>query len=101
MDMSLPASDSVMAVRLQAEWMAVTDERILEFLATDGPASPAWIAGDARIIQSRSHINLRLRKLLAAGLVEKGMGHGIYEITDEGEAYLAGELDASELPEPD
>jgi DNA-binding MarR family transcriptional regulator len=78
--------------------MVKADDRILEYLDVEGPHSPKRISEDSRMLFKQKHINMRLLKLLDAGLVEKDkIGRGIYSLTDEGEAYLAGEFDARDL----
>ena len=76
--------------------MTIADERILEFLQEEGPRTPTRIVNDGRVRFSRPHINTRCLKLTGYGLLET-LGNGVYRITDEGEQYLRGELDASEL----
>lgn len=75
------------------------DERILEALESSGMIlSPAVIA--INIEKSRSEVNRRLSTLVEYGLVRR-VQRGYYEITDDGEQYLAGELDASTLSDGD
>lgn len=81
-------------MRLSAEWMTIADERILEFLHEEGPRTPTRISEDSRVRFSRPHINTRCQKLTKYGLLET-LGNGVYRITDRGEQYLGGELDAS------
>ena len=80
--------------------MTIADERILEFLAEEGPHSPSRIAEDERVHFTAEYVGRRCRKLAAYGLT-RNIGNGVYQITEEGEQYLAGELDASELHEED
>jgi len=80
--------------------MTRADDAILEFLLNEGNrpinASPAVV--QANIEYQISHVRNRLRELHSAGLVEYyDEDRGIYEITDKGRAYLAGDLDVSEL----
>lgn len=89
-----------MAVRLGADWMVLADERILEFLDSEGPQPPSEIAADERVRFSTQHVNKRLWKLTDAGLTRR-IGQGVYAITEQGEGYLAGELDAASLEEPE
>jgi Mn-dependent DtxR family transcriptional regulator len=42
---------------------------------------------------SRTHVSRRLSKLSEHGLLHT-LANGVYTLTDEGEAYLAGEYDA-------
>lgn len=83
-------------MRLSAEWMMGVDDRILEFLRENGHSTPTKMAEDGRIKYTRTYINVRCKKLAEYGLVLH-LGNGVYQITEEGEAYLDGELDASEL----
>lgn len=71
------------------------DERILEILESSGLIlSPAVIS--MNIDKSRDEVNRRISTLVEYGMVRR-VKRGYYEITDEGSAYLAGELDASTL----
>jgi len=83
-------------VRQPAAWMQLPiDERILEALVSSGMIlSPSVIA--INIDKSRSQVNRRLSTLVEYGLVTR-IKRGYYEVTSEGEAYLAGNLDASAL----
>lgn len=83
-------------MRLSADWMTIADERVLEFLAEEGPHSPSKIAGDERVHFTSEYVGRRCRKLADNGLT-RNVGNGVYAITEEGEWYLAGELDAGEL----
>lgn len=79
--------------------MSATDDRILEYLETEGRASPAILLDDGRIEGSRQHLNTRLRILKETPLVAQ-VGPGMYEITDTGKAYLTGDFDARDLDDP-
>ena len=75
--------------------MNQTDDRILLLLEESGlMLSPAVIA--ANLDYTRGWVSKRLRKLLEAGLVEKSQS-SYYEITERGEQYLAGEINANIL----
>lgn len=75
--------------------MNQTDDRILALLDESGLLlSPAVIA--VNLDYTRNWISKRLRKLLEAGLVEKPHS-SYYEITELGEKYLAGEIEADLL----
>lgn len=89
-----------MAVRLHAEWMGIVDDRILEYLDDDGPASPANLEKDDRMPYSRNYMNKRLLLLQKIGLVEV-IGNGVYRITPDGRAYLAGDKDLRETEKPE
>ena len=86
-------------MRKPAEWMQMpTDDRILEALESGLRLTPAVIGEN--IDRSRQHVTRRLSKLTDQGFVEKPK-RGYYEITDLGQEYLAGEIDANELEEAD
>lgn len=79
--------------------MNPSDDVILEILSdADLILSPAVIAINSDY--SRHEVNRRLSNLADVGLVTR-VKRGYYEISDQGEAYLAGELDATELDDPD
>ena len=71
-----------------------TDERILEALNTGLELGPTTIARN--IDRDRTGVSRRLSMLVDYGLVNQ-VEEGYYEITDLGEQYLEGELDADEL----
>jgi len=68
---------------------------ILEFLDENGPRSPTKIKEEGPIPFSRQHINNRCMKLENYGLTQN-IGNGVYTITEVGERYLKGNLDARE-----
>ena len=75
--------------------MTQADDRILETLEDSGLIlSPRMLAVNTDY--SRHYVSERLALLLESELVEK-QGEGLYLITDQGRAYLAGELDAEDL----
>lgn len=76
--------------------MVLADDRILEFLSENGPRSPSKMYESGAIRYSRGYINSRCQKLADYGLV-RNLGNGVYQITDRGEQYLSGNLDAMEL----
>ena len=80
--------------RQPGEWMNPVDDRILEFLAAEGASSPKIVADG--LGNHPEYVGGRLRTLTDYDLVDRP-GRGVYRITDAGEAYLAGELDAGEL----
>ena len=83
-------------MRKSADWMSIADERILEFLRENESGTPTTISRDKYVRFGRSHIHQRIKQLEAYGLV-RFLGNGVYIITDEGQQYLDGELDAAEL----
>ena len=91
-------------MRRHASWMTELDERILEFLNENGNHQPGAIrerldAMSADMDYSDNYVNMRCRKLRDYGLLVN-VGGGVYSITDDGRAFLAGELDAGTLDDP-
>ena len=85
-------------MRYSGRWMSIADDRVLEFLDESGPAAPKRMKEEGRIPYTRQYVAERCRTLADHGMI-RPLGNGVYEITEVGEAYLAGELDASELAE--
>lgn len=81
-------------VREPAEWMQPVDDRILEIFREHGNLTPAAVEKFGG--PSSSHASRRCKKLSNYGLLNV-IVTGLYELTDEGRAYLDEELDASEL----
>ena len=82
-------------MRPRVDWMTQADERILEFLhEKDIVASPAVVA--ANIDYTGEYISRRCQKLADAELIQR-VDATNYRITDRGEQYLEGELDADDL----
>ncbi|SEV84807.1 IclR helix-turn-helix domain-containing protein [Natrinema salifodinae] len=82
-------------MRKPGEWMQLpTDNLILEALDKGLEIGPTAIARN--IDKSQSTVHERLRVLIEYGLVEK-VDDGYYTITDDGHAYLEGDLDAKDL----
>jgi len=77
-------------------WMQLpVDHRILEALAHSGmELTPTVIARN--IDYTRRYVNTRLGELVEKGFVERAE-RGWYAITDDGIAYLNGEIDASDI----
>ncbi|RQH01908.1 MarR family transcriptional regulator [Natrarchaeobius oligotrophus] len=86
--------DTENVVRQPAEWMQPVDDRILEIFREHGNLTPAAVEEFGG--PSSSHASRRCKKLARHGLLEQ-IVTGLYTITDDGEAYLDEELDASEL----
>ncbi len=84
-------------MRLDASWMTRADGRILEFLSEEGPHPPSKMAEDDRMRFGAEYIGRRLREYLVPYGLAQNLGNGVYTITDLGENYLSGDLDASEL----
>lgn len=83
-------------MRYSARWMTIADERILEHLRQVETDTPKGMAESGDVRFSRQYIGERCRKLADYGMVQH-LGNGVYRITEEGEQYLDGELDAEEL----
>lgn len=91
-----PGSD---VIRQPAEWMSRIDDRILEVIDTMGNMTPLALSNEGeqkRLDIGRKWAGIRCRELARYGLLNR-IDKGLYAITDEGKAYLAGELDASTL----
>lgn len=79
--------------------MKAPDTFILEYIAEDGPASPAELVDDdegAALPFSRGYVNTRCQDLEDKGFLVN-IGNGMYQITDRGEEWLAGDFDARAL----
>jgi len=72
--------------------MTLVDDRILEYIREYGSGSPTEMKREGPIHYSRQQVHRRCKRLTEEGLL-KHLGNGIYVITDEGTAYLDGELD--------
>lgn len=83
-------------MRLSADWMVIADDRILEYLSEHETGTPKQMADSGYVRFSRSYITQRCMKLVDAGLL-RTVGNGVYIITEEGEQYLEGELDAADV----
>lgn len=86
-------------VRQRADWMNPVDERILEAIDQEGNLTPLALE-EPFDVTSKSHASDRLSLLTRYGLVER-VARGLYRITDDGEAFLEGDLDASSLEPSD
>ncbi|ELZ43369.1 phage PhiH1 repressor protein [Halorubrum coriense DSM 10284] len=82
-------------MRHSGDWMALVDDRVLEYLSEHESGSPAEMKREGPINYSRQYIDKRCKRLTEEGLT-KHFGNGIYVITDDGEAYLDGRLDTQE-----
>ena len=86
--------DAVDTEETDAEWMDPADRRILEFMQEEDVFEPAQF--DEEGICPANFAAYRCRELASYGLLKRYMP-GVYEVTDAGERYLAGDLDPSEL----
>ena len=87
-------SNTENVVRQPAEWMQPVDDRILEIFREHGNLTPAAVEEFGG--PSSSHASRRCKQLARYGLLEQ-IVTGLYTLTDEGEAYLDEEFDASKL----
>lgn len=78
--------------------MKAPDYFLLEFLAEEGLSSPSDIASDGRIPYGRTYINQRLIELDEHGFT-RNAGNGMYQLTERGQEWLAGDFDARILDE--
>jgi len=82
-------------VRPRISWMNQTDNRILELLdESDLILSPGVIA--VNLEYTRNWVSRRVSKLVEAELLERVDG-AYYRITDQGQDYLSGDIDAEKL----
>ena len=81
-------------MRQDADWMAPSDDRILELIREYGNLTPKAI--DHFGGPSRQYASERCSELAEYGLLER-VYRGLYGITDKGRAYLNEDLDAAEL----
>ena len=76
--------------------MTLWDDRLLEIIRKEGAGSPTELAESDYIRVSPQHVSRRLSKLAEHGLLNH-LGNGVYVITEDGQRYLDGELDAEEI----
>jgi predicted transcriptional regulator len=82
-------------MRPRVEWMTQGDERIMEFLEEkDIVASPSVIA--ANIDYTAEYISRRCRTLEDAEMLQR-IDASNYRLTELGEDFLEGEVEAEEL----
>lgn len=78
--------------------MSIWDDRILEYIQENEGGSVGEM-GDCKLFRiSKTHVSRRAKKLSDHGLL-RALGNGVYVITDEGERYLSGDLDAEDMPD--
>jgi len=86
-------------MRESAFWMKQLDERILEYIESEGWATPRIMARDSCFSASRGHIHERCRMLHYIQFVVPIYGDA-YELTTDGKQYLDGQIDARYRPWP-
>jgi len=79
---------------VSAEWMAPVDGSIVELMQSEDIFTPDHIADED--VCRGPDAAYRCRELTKYGLLEK-LAVGMYDVTELGEQYLAGEVDPSEL----
>lgn len=80
--------------------MTIWDDRILEYVDEEGSASPKELSESGYFRVSKSQVSRRLRRLADHGML-RHLGNGVYVITEAGEKYLRGDLDAETLTSDD
>jgi Mn-dependent DtxR family transcriptional regulator len=76
--------------------MTIWDDRILELIRGEGSGSPTELSESDFIRVSPQHVSRRLKTLAEHGMLQH-LGNGVYVLTEIGEDYLDGEVDANEL----
>ena len=90
-----------MSDRLPADWMCTLDERIIEYVAEDSLASPSLMTTAIQFDATRRRIRERCEMLTDAGLIAPISDDAqLFEVTREGQRYLAGDLDVEHQPQP-
>lgn len=83
-------------MRYSADWMVLADERILEYIREEGSGTPKQMEDSGFIRYSRQYISQRCKELVDHEFLQH-LGNGVYIITEKGEQYLDGELDAADI----
>nr|WP_049927536.1 hypothetical protein [Halopiger goleimassiliensis] len=83
-------------MRYSTRWMTICDERILERLSEVETDRQKGMADSGDVRFNWKYIGERYRKLTDYGMLQH-LGNGVYRITEVGEQYLEGEVDAEEL----
>lgn len=80
--------------------MKAPDPFILEYISETGAASPAELVDDDRagLPFSRGYVNTRCQSLEEHEFLVN-IGNGMYQLTDRGRDWLAGDFDARTLDE--
>ena len=85
-------------MRMRAEWMVPSDDAILELIEQEGNLTPGAIEALGGPVSS--HAGHRCRVLSRYQLLEQ-VHRGLYRLTETGQGFLDGEVDASELEPAD
>ena len=83
-------------MRYSGRWMTLADDRILEYIRTNESGTPKEMKDSGYVRFSRQYISQRCKVMVEYGLLQH-LGNGVYVITEQGEQYLAGDLDTAEL----
>lgn len=83
-------------MRKSGDWMALVDDRVLEYLSEHETGSPTKMQKEGPIRYSSGYISERCKTLADHGLIQ-ALGNGVYRITEDGEAYLEGKLDTETM----
>ncbi len=81
----------------RVSWFAPVDYEIFLFFEDHDIGATAKVVG-YNIGYDSDYVNRRLRTLENASLFDNT--DGIYELTDRGREFLAGDIDEDDLPEP-
>jgi Mn-dependent DtxR family transcriptional regulator len=76
--------------------MTLWDDRLMEVIRKKGPSSAGELVDHQYIHVSKSTISRRLNKLADYELLDR-LPNGVYRLTEKGENYLDGKLDAEQL----
>ena len=68
----------------------------MEIIRKEGSGSPTELSESDYVRVSPQHVSRRLKKLAEHGLLNH-LGNGVYVLTEDGERYLDGELDAEDI----
>ena len=82
-------------LRHSGNWMALIDDRILEYLYENEAASPTEMMKGGPIKFSRAYIGRRCKKLKQKELLRE-ISDATYVITEDGKTYLKGHLDTED-----
>jgi hypothetical protein len=85
-------------MRQSGKWMTIWDDRILEYIQENGASSVGKLTDSEYIRVSNAHVSRRCKKLVEHRMLVH-LGNGVYNITQQGESYLAGETDAEDESE--
>lgn len=80
--------------------MKPADDRVLEFIMSNGPSSIKTIHESGDVDYAYNTIATRARVLADNGLLDK-IGQGSYQLADKGQQYLVGAIDLRDEPEPE